>query len=132
MEKRIIELKTIKEGRYLMIDDAPCRVTKISHSKPGKHGGAKLNIDGVGVFDGRKRSLMKPAGDKAEVPVIEKKIAQVLNVIGDAVQMMDMESYETFEMPMPDEAEIKDMMREGQEIIYIEYGPDRKIMQAKG
>ena len=131
MEKRIVELKTLKEGRYLMIDDTPCKVTKINHSKPGKHGGAKLNIEGVGVFDNRKRSLMKPASDKAEIPVIEKKVAQVLTVIQDSVQMMDMESYETFDMPIPEESDLQTLIQEGQELLYIEWGGSRRIMQAK-
>ena len=131
MEKRIVELKSLKPGRYLIIDDTPCKVTKISHSKPGKHGGAKLNIQGVGVFDDRKRSLMKPASDKAEVPMIDKRVAQVLTVIQDKAQLMDMESYETFEMQVPDDQEIKSLMNEGQEIIYIQWGSNKKILQAK-
>lgn len=131
MEKRIVELKTLKPGRYLIIDDSPCKITKINHSKPGKHGGAKLNIEGVGVFDNRKRSLMKPASDKAEIPVINKQVAQVLTTVQEKVQLMDMESYETFEMPIPEDAEIKEIIQEGNEIIYIEWGGERRIMQAK-
>ncbi|MBU4267027.1 MAG: translation initiation factor IF-5A, partial [Candidatus Altiarchaeota archaeon] len=40
---------------------------------------------------------------KIEIPIIDKKTAQVLNIIGSSVQLMDMESYETFELDMPDE-----------------------------
>ncbi|MBM3309749.1 MAG: translation initiation factor IF-5A [Candidatus Altiarchaeales archaeon] len=102
------------------------------HSKPGKHGGAKANISAVGVFDNQKRNITRPTGDKIEVPVIEKKIAQVLNVIGDRIQLMDMENYETFELGMPEEEELKGGIAQGVEVLYMQVGGDRKIAQIKG
>jgi translation initiation factor 5A len=132
MEKRIIELKTLKPGRYIIIDDAPCKIVSMTHSKPGKHGGARVRVDASGVFDGSKRSIIKPAGDKVESPMLERKIAQILAVLGDKLQMMDMESYETFDMPMPEDQEVKAFIREGAEVMYIQWGGNKKITQAKG
>ncbi|MBU0761473.1 MAG: translation initiation factor IF-5A [Candidatus Altiarchaeota archaeon] len=132
MEKRIIDVKTLKPGRYIMMEDVPCKIIGMTHSKPGKHGGARVRIDAVGVFDDSKRNLIKPAGDKVEAPVLEKKVAQVLAVLGDKLQMMDMTSYETFDLPMPDEQEMKAFIREGAEIMYITWGAQKKITQAKG
>ncbi len=132
MEKRIVELRSLKPGRYIMVDEVPCKIVGMTHSKPGKHGGARVRIDAVGVFDDAKRNMIKPAGDKVEAPVLDKKVAQVLAVLGDKLQMMDMESYETFDMPMPVEQEIKAFIRDGAEIMYNQWGAQKKIMQAKG
>ncbi|MBD3262003.1 MAG: translation initiation factor IF-5A [Candidatus Altiarchaeales archaeon] len=131
MEKRIAELRSLKEGRYILIDDVPCRISKMSHSKPGKHGGAKVNIEGTGIFDGKKRNLMKPASDKTEVPVIDKRVAQVLTKVQDNVQLMDMESYETFDIPMPQDPETANLMQEGKEVFYISWGAQKKITAGK-
>jgi len=132
MEKMITEVSKLKPGRYMMIEDIPCRITDMVHSKAGKHGGAKFRIEGVGIFEGTKRSMICIAGAKVEVPVINKRTAQVLTVLPSGVQMMDSESFETFELPMPEEEDIKALIREGAEVMYIDVGGRKKIMQAKG
>jgi len=53
--KEQTEIGKIKEGRYIVIEEEPCRVVGIATSKPGKHGAAKARIDAVGIFDGVKR-----------------------------------------------------------------------------
>ena len=58
--KEQTEIGKIKEGRYIVIDDEPCRVIGIATSKPGKHGAAKARIDALGIFDGVKRSIVHP------------------------------------------------------------------------
>jgi len=125
MEKRIAEMKDLKVGRYVMIDNEPCRVSSVTHSKPGKHGGAKARIDAVGIFDGQKRSLMGPVSQRVEIPIVNKKTAQVLNIIGDRIQLMDMENYETFELEKPSDMDIS----EGASIIYVEIMGRRKILK---
>ncbi len=132
MEKKIVEVRTLKAGKYILIDDTPCKISNMTHSKPGKHGGARVRIDATGIFEGQKKSMITPASDKAEVPLIKKGSAQVLAVIGETIQMMDMESYETFDMPMPKDNEIKSLIKEGSEVMYMQVGGQRKITQAKG
>ena len=117
------EVRTLKEGRYVLIDDEPCRINTVSMSKPGKHGEAKARVEGVGIFDGLKRSFVHPVSHKVKVPMIDKRAAQVLAIIGNEVQMMDMITYETFSIPIPDE--FKDDLKEGAEIQYL-IAMDRK------
>ena len=119
------EVRELKENRYVMIDDEPSRITSISTSKPGKHGEAKARIEAVGVFDGQKRSIVKPVTHKIRVPIIDKRKAQVLSFVGSEVQLMDLENYETFNLPLPEELE--GQMEEGQEIMYMEAMGKRKI-----
>ena len=42
--KEQTEIGKIKEGRYIVIEEEPCRVVSIATSKPGKHGAAKARI----------------------------------------------------------------------------------------
>ena len=113
-------LKQVKEGGYLMIDGEPCRVTKLELSKPGKHGSAKARVEGVGIFDDKKRSLMKPADSDVSIPVIEKKGGQVISVSGTAAQIMDLTDYTTFEITVPDD--LRSKVQPGAEITYWKFG----------
>jgi len=100
------EVGKLKVGRYIMIDGHPCKITKIQTSAPGKHGSAKARIEGISLFDGSKHSIIKPTHDRVEVPIIDKRQAQVLAVTGKTAQLMDMQTYETFEVELPAGMEI--------------------------
>ncbi|MEM2703014.1 MAG: translation initiation factor IF-5A, partial [Candidatus Bathyarchaeia archaeon] len=94
---RPIDVGDLKEGQYVIIDDEPCHIVEITKSKPGKHGSAKARVVALGVFDGVKRSFVKPVDAKVDVPMIEKRSGQVLAVLPGNVQLMDLETYEVFE-----------------------------------
>ncbi len=126
--KELAEVRTLKVNRYLIIDDEPCKIKSISTSKPGKHGEAKARIEAVGVFDGQKRSIVKPVTHKVGVPIIDKRNAQVVALMGDNVQLMDMETYETFEMPITDE--YKGKLEPGSEVSYLIALGRKKITRA--
>lgn len=127
--KQLAEVRTLRVNRYMIIDDEPCKIMSISTSKPGKHGEAKARIEAMGVFDGQKRSVVHPVKHKVHVPIIDKRTAQVLSLIGtDAVQLMDLETYETFEMSIPDE--FKGKLEPGNEINYLQALGKKKITRA--
>ena len=62
--KELAEVRTLKVGRYMIIDEEPCKIMSISTSKPGKHGEAKARIEAIGIFDGQKRSVVHPVKHK--------------------------------------------------------------------
>jgi translation initiation factor 5A len=123
--KELAEVRTLKVNRYVIINDEPCRIVGLSTSKPGKHGEAKARIEAIGVFDGQKRSIVHPVKHKVHVPMIDKRSAQVLALMGNVVQLMDLETYETFEMPIPDE--FKGDLKPGKEIQYLQALGKKKI-----
>jgi len=119
------EIRDLNEGNYLIMDDAPCEITSYSTAKPGKHGSAKARIEGKGVFDGQKRSLSQPVDAKIWVPIIERKGGQVINMESSNVaQVMDLDTYETFTMQVPEEVSLSNE----EEIEYLEYEGQRKIV----
>ena len=108
----------LKVGKYVLIDDHPCRIVSMDKSKPGKHGAAKINVVAISLFDDSKHSLMKSSDADCEVPIIERKRGQVVNVSGSMATLMDVESYETFDVTVPEEM-MKDL-EVGKEIQYME------------
>lgn len=110
-------MKDLKEGKYIIIDDEACIIKSIAKSKPGKHGAAKARVDAIGVFDNQKRSIVGSVSTKVYIPIVERKTAQVLNINGNVVQLMDLEDYSTFEIPFPEE--YNDKIKVGEEITYL-------------
>ena len=103
MSTKTTTANAIQEGKYIVLDNAPCRVTSVSISKPGKHGHSKVRVTAVGIIDGKKRDVVMPGHDVVQTPIIEKKTAQVLSVTGNMANVMDAESYETFDLEIPEE-----------------------------
>ena len=124
--KTMAEVRTLKVGKYIIVDDEPCKILNITTSKPGKHGEAKARIDAMGLFDTQKRSIVHPVKHKVGVPMIDKRTAQVLSVAGSSAQLMDMTTYETFELPLPEDMTLEP----GKEIQYMEALGRRKITRA--
>lgn len=129
MSKKVVEVKTLKVGKYVILDGEASKITSIQTSSPGKHGAAKARVEAVGLFDKQKRSIVKPVDSKIDVPIIDKRVAQVLAIMGSDVQLMDLENYETFEIPIPEEL-ISDLA-EGLEVDYIVALGNKKIMRIK-
>ena len=125
MDKRQTEVRTLKKGGYVIVDEEPCVIMGMTTSKPGKHGSAKARMDAIGIFDGQKRSIVQPVTAKIYVPIVERKTAQVIAISRDTAQFMDMGTYETFELPVVEE--YADKMEQGKEITYIESLGKRKI-----
>lgn len=117
------EVRELKEGRYMVIDNEPCKIVSISTSKPGKHGEAKARIEAIGIFDGNKKSVVYPVKHRVQVPIIDKRQAQIVAIMGSEVQLMDLETYEMFHLPITDE--VKDDLKPGSDIMYL-VAMDRK------
>ena len=124
MAKQQTEVRELDEGSYVLIEETPCEIASYSTAKPGKHGSAKARIDAEGVFDSQKRSLSQPVDAKVWVPIIERKQGQVVSVSGEDAQVMDLDTYETFTMRVPEDEEFES----DDEIEYLEYEGQRKVV----
>lgn len=120
---------SMQKGQYVIIDGVASIVSDVAISRPGKHGHAKVNLSAVGMLDGKKRNMVVPGHDHLEVPIIGKKNAQVLSVTGDMCNVMDMESYETFDLKIPDE--LKGEITDGQVVVYWVILNDKILKQIK-
>ena len=130
MTTKVTDIGSVQKGGYVIIDDAACKVVDTISSKTGKHGHAKVRMTAVGLVDDKKRVIVMPAHDSIEVPIIEKKIAQVLSVQGKTANVMDSENYETFDMTIPDE--LKDTVKDGASVLYWIILNEKVMKQLKG
>jgi translation initiation factor 5A len=126
-----VDVGSLRVGGYMIIDGEPCHIVDITKSKPGKHGSAKARIVAIGVFDGVKRSFVKPVDLNAEVPIIDKRMGQIFAVNPSGVQIMDLETYEYFDAPFPEDAELKAKMTPGVEVEYWRILGKLKIVRSK-
>ncbi len=101
------EIGSLKLGSYIIMDGSPCRITKMDKSKTGKHGSSKYRVEAVGLINDRKHVQIIIGHAKVEVPIVEKRAAQVLSVSGDRAQVMDLETFETFDADIDDEVKGK-------------------------
>ena len=125
------ELGAIKVGSYVLIDGEPCRIVDYAKSKPGKHGSAKARVVAIGVFDGVKRTFVKPVDSQVDVPLIEKRGGQVISLLPNAVQLMDLENYEIFEASQPEDEDLKSKLASGVEVEYWRILGRTKIVRIK-
>lgn len=127
-----MEVGALRIGSYVILDGEPCRIVSLTKSKPGKHGSSKARIVAIGTFDGAKRTFVKPVSAQVEVPMIEKKGGQVVAMLPSAVQVMDLETYEIFEVPLPEEERLKSKLASGVEVEYWRILGRTKITRTKG
>jgi len=118
------EAGKVREGSYVIIEGDPCEVRSVSKSSPGKHGSAKAKIKAKGVFDGKNRHITKPVDSNMMSPSVDRKTGQVVSKEGSIAQVMDMDTYETEEMELPEDLNAS----EGDEIEFQVFD-DRKLVK---
>lgn len=126
---KLATVGSLKKGNYVVIDGAACTVSDIQVSRPGKHGHAKVRMTAVGILDKKKRVIVMPGHDNIETPIIDKRTAQVLSISGDTANVMDAETYETFDLKIPEA--LKADITEGGNILYWVILNDRVMKQVK-
>jgi translation initiation factor 5A len=124
---KFMELGQVKEKQFILIDDVICKIDTITKSKPGKHGAAKIRLTATAVFTGQKTNLLKPSSEDVEIPILDKGNAQIIADLGNKFQVMDMASYQTYEV---DKDEFTDLVA-GNEIEYLKAGAMIKISRKK-
>ncbi len=123
---------SLKRGQSIVINGEPYKIVSLEKSKPGKHGSAKARITAIHVFNNTKKSIVSPVNAKIDVPLIEKRTAQVVYMEDDSVQLMDLESYESFYALKPTEKEMLDKLSANVEVEYWNVLGRTKIVRVKG
>ena len=129
MDKKQTEIKNLKPGNFVLIDDVPMKVDKIQLSKSGKHGAAKARLFASGMFGDIKKIIVKPGDSKMDVPIIEKRSCQVVAMQSDSAQLMDLEDYSMTELRIPEE--LKGALTEGDEVVTWKFGNYSMIKSKK-
>jgi len=129
---RPVDLGSLKEGSYIIIDGEPCRIVEVEKSKPGKHGSAKVRLTAISVFTSSKKSFIGTVDTHVEIPIIDKRSAQIVSTTPTTVQLMDLQNFEVTESPIPTEPEFHGKLIPGAEVeVWVVLGKN-KIMRVKG
>jgi len=128
MVLKLINATEAKTGINIIIEGEPYTVRKMDVSKTGKHGHAKVRIEAIGMISGGKKIIAVPGHERFEVPMVDKRKGQVLSVGENTVSVMDLESFETLEVPCPEE--IKAQLKANSNVEYWEI-EGRKIIKRK-
>ena len=116
MVHKLINATEAKSGTTILVDGVACVVKSNDISKTGRHGHAKCRIEAIGVVDGKKKVFIMAGHDRLEVPLINKNRAQLLSITGDKASIMDLGTYETIEIPVPEE--LKEQIKDGDQVEY--------------
>lgn len=124
---KLIDATAAKPGTTIMVDNEACTIKSNDISKTGKHGASKCRIEAKEIFSGKKKVIAVPGSHRFEVPIVNKKRAQVLSVSESKASVMDLESYETFDIVYPED--LKDQLGVEKEVEYWEIEGKKSIMR---
>lgn len=127
MVLRLIDAHSCKPGTTILVEGQPCTVRNNDISKTGKHGASKCRIEAQEILTGKKRIVAVPGGERFEVPLIEKRKAQVLGLEGERASVMDLESFETLEINYLEE--LKDLLIPEKQVEYWDIEGKKTIMR---
>jgi len=103
MVLKVVDATELKIGSFALFDGETCVIKSVDVSKTGKHGAHKCRFEAIGIISGKKKCIMMPGNDRVEIPMIDKRRAQVLALTNDGVSVMDSDSFENFELTIPEE-----------------------------
>ena len=116
MVAKIINATEARVGTNLLLEGESYTVKKMDISKTGKHGHAKCRIEATHMVTGNKKVFVIPGHERFEVPIVNKNKAQILSIAGDHASVMDLESFETIEVAIPEE--LKGQLAENDNVEY--------------
>lgn len=131
MALKLITAHEARTGATILVEGHACIVRSNDVSKTGKHGASKCRIEAIGVIDGKKRICAVPGSERFDVPLVEKKKAQVLslNATADMANVMDLESFETMDLAIMEEA--KGTFGPEDQVEYIVIDEKLKVIKRK-
>jgi len=131
MPLRLITAHEARTGATILVEGVACIVKGNDVSKTGKHGASKCRIECIGLLDDKKRIVAVPGSERFEVPLIEKKKAQILSVNNETniANVMDLESFETIDLPMVEE--LRGQINPEDQVEYMVIEEKQKIIKRK-
>jgi translation initiation factor 5A len=129
MVLRLTTAHSCKSGSVILYEGEAVTVRTNDISKTGKHGASKCRIEAIAIFSGKKKVIAVPGDAKFDVPMIEKRKAQVLNVNEGNATVMDLESFETIDVPYQEE--VKDQLAPEKQVEYWDIEGRKAIMRVQ-
>lgn len=127
MVLKVIDATEARTGVTILVDGEAATVRSNDISKTGKHGASKCRIEAIEIFTGKKKVIAVPGHERFEVPHIDKRKAQVLNVGDTTVTAMDLDNFETLELGFMED--LKESIEPEKQVEYWDIEGKKKIMR---
>ncbi len=127
MVLKLIDATQAKPGATIMVEGEPYTVKSNDMSKTGKHGASKCRIEAIGIFSGKKKIIAVNGAERFDVPLVEKHRAQILSFTDKSASVMDLESYETLDLPFMEE--LQGQLQPEQQVEYWDIEGKKVIMR---
>ena len=128
MAGKLINATEARTGVAILVDGVACIVRSNDMSKTGKHGHTKCRIEAISILDGKKKVFVIGGHERLEVPNVDKNRGQILSIAGDRASIMDLTSFESMEIIIPEE--LKEQLNEGDQVEYWD-AEGNKIIKRK-
>ncbi len=113
------EAKDLRKGAYILHNGEIMQVVRKETVAYGTHSHSKTKLFLRSLLSKGEKDINLMHHDKVEELDITRKAAQVISKMGEAVQIMDSVSYETFDAKI--EPETLQEVSEGETVTFIEY-----------
>jgi len=119
----------LERGKYFLYKGEVYKVIRKEVVAYGTHSHTKLRLY-IEDLEGKGEKVINLSHtDKVDIVDILKKTAQVISKTPNSIQIMDTHSYETFDAEI--EPELKELVNEGDEVIFINYNNMIKVLEKK-
>jgi len=83
------QCSALRKNGFVLIKGHPCKIVEMSTSKTGKHGHAKVHMVAIDIFDKKKYEDICPSTHNMQVPHVNRKEYQLLDVEDGFLTLMD-------------------------------------------
>lgn len=119
----------LKAGMYFLMNGEPAYVKRREIIAVGTHCHSKIKIYYSDINGKGEKNANFGHTDRVDILDIIKKTGQLLSKSRNNAQVMDMQTYETFDAAA--DAELLESLNENDEVIFIDYKGGCKILDKK-
>ncbi len=108
-----LKASALRIGGYVVIDQHPCKILKMSTSKTGKHGHAKVHIVGIDIFTKSKHELLISSTHNIDVPNVISNYYELSNIEDDGfLSLMTDDGTLKEDLSLPEDQELAEKIRD--------------------
>ncbi|KAF7597093.1 Eukaryotic translation initiation factor 5A [Aspergillus hancockii] len=97
------QCSALRKNGHVVIKGRPCKIVDMSTSKTGKHGHAKVHLVALDIFTGKKLEDLSPSTHNMDVPFVNRKEYQLLDITDDGfLSLMDDNGSTKDDVKVPD------------------------------